>query len=84
MRSTTSGRPAKKELTEEFGYKVGESDRATDRECEASGIKTSDTDYDKKRADASKVARGKFLTATSLLRADICQYRGMITQLSND
>ena len=31
---------AKKELAEEFGYKVGESGRATDRECEDGGIKT--------------------------------------------
>ena len=75
---------AKKELTEDFGYKVGESDRATNRECKASRIKTLDTNYDKKRADASEAAREKFLVATLLLGADICQYGGMSTQMRND
>ena len=48
---------ANNNLEEEFGYKVGESDRATDEECKASGIKISDTEYDEKRADASDVAK---------------------------
>ena len=45
--------------------------------------KTSDTDYNKKLADASKVVREKFLAATFLLGADRRQYRGMSTQLRN-
>ena len=44
----------------------------------------SDTDYDKKCADASKVEREKFLAATFLLGADRRQYGGMTTQLRND
>ena len=43
-----------------------------------------DTDYNEKCADASEVAREKFLTAIFLLGADISQYRGMIPQLRND
>ena len=43
-----------------------------------------DTEYDKNRADASKVARGKFLTATFLLGADRRKYGGIIIQLRND
>ena len=59
----------------------GGSDRENDRECEASGIKTSDTDYDEKRADSSEVTREKFLAATFLLGADRRQCGGIITQL---
>ena len=75
---------ANKELSDDFGHKVGESDRATDQAWDTSGIKTSDKDYDKKRADAREVRREKHLTATFLLRADIRQYRGTITHLRND
>ena len=75
---------ANKELAEEFGYKFEESDQATDRECEASGIKTLDTDYNKKSADASKVTREKFLADIFLLGADIRQYGRMITHLRNN
>ena len=75
---------ANKDLAEDFGYKVGESDRATNWECEASDIKTSDKDYNENRVDASEVAREKFLAATFLLRADIHQYGGRITHPRND
>ena len=75
---------ANKELADELGYKVGESGRATDRECEDDGIKTSDADYDKKPAEASEVVGEKFLAATFLLGADRRQYGGMMTQLRND
>ena len=44
---------ANNDLEEEFWYKVGESDRATHRECKVSRIKTLDTDYDENYADAS-------------------------------
>ena len=71
-------------MADEFGYKVGESDRATDQECKARGIKKSDTNNDKKRADASEVERKKFLAATFLLGEDRHQYGGMITQLRSD
>ena len=59
---------ANKELAEEFGYIIGESKRATNQECEANGINTSENDYDKKYSEASNVAREKFLGATFLLR----------------
>ena len=39
-----------KELIEDFGYKIGESSRATYQECKANLIKATDDDYDKKRA----------------------------------
>ena len=42
-----------------------------------------DPNYDENYADASKVAREKFLVATLLLVAYIHQYGGMITQLRN-
>ena len=77
-------RTAKKELAEEFRYKVGDINGATNRECEASGIKMSDTEYNENCADASEVAREKFLADTFLLGEEICQYRGMIIQLRND
>ena len=43
-----------------------------------------DTDYDENYADASEVAREKFLADTFLLRADRRQYRGMVAQLMNE
>ena len=58
---------ANKYLAEEFGYKVGESDPATNQEYEASRIRMSDTKYDKKRADASEVSRGNSLRLHSYL-----------------
>ena len=67
---------ANKELAEEFGYNAGESGRATNRECEAGGIKILDSDYDKKFAESREVAGGGFLAATFLPGADRRQYRG--------
>ena len=75
---------ANKDLEEEFGYKVGESDRATDWGFESREIKTSYTDYGKFCADASYVERGEIFAATFLLTADRCQYGSIITQLRND
>ena len=45
-----------KDLVEEFRYKVGERDHATDRECEADGISSSGPDYAMKRSGLKAVA----------------------------
>ena len=65
---------ANKELAEEFGYKVGDSDWETDRECKASGLRMLDIDYDRKSADARDVAGEKSLAATFFLMEDRHQY----------
>ena len=70
-----------KYLTEEYRYKIGESSRANNRECEVKGIKASDNDYDEKRAGAVDVAWEKFFAAIFHLGAYRCQYGGMMTQL---
>ena len=59
---------ANKDLAEEYGYKVGESDGTTNQEYEVIGIRMPDTKYDKKRADASEFARGNSLRLHSSLR----------------
>ena len=40
---------AGKDLSEEFSYKIGEINQATDRECKAGGIASLDRDYVSKR-----------------------------------
>ena len=44
----------------------------------------SDPNYTSKRAVVKPAAREKFLVATFLLGSDRRQYRGVMTQLSND
>ena len=68
---------------EEFGYKIGESYRATDWECEADRIMSSEHDYVANQAGLKAAAREKFLVAAFLIGADRRQYRGMMTQLRN-
>ena len=73
-----------KELAEEFGYKIGESSRTTDRECKSNGITTTDENYNKKRAGEKYVTQEKFLAALILLGADRHQYGGIMNQLCNN
>ena len=74
---------AGKELAEKFRYKTKESNRVTERECDANVIAILDHEYIAKRAGAKSAAQEKFLADAFLLGADICQSGGMMTQLRN-
>ena len=68
-----------KNIAEEFRYKIGNIDRATNRECEAGGIFSTNSNYIAKQEEVKSAAREIFLAATFLLGAYRCQYRGMMT-----